>query len=222
MTIDRGLTGSTGLQGFTGPAGAPGTTWLTGNGVPTAGFPYAYDGDHYLNTLNGDYYLWSTQYVIWTLVGNLKGGTGAAGSIGAAGTNGTNGTNGAIGATGPIGPTGATGAGFTFGSWNPITANTGYSNMTGYGAPCWRAEAGGIIRLAGAIRADSPTPTVFWIDVAARPAVNRSLPITILNPTIPNPYTGESFYMDTTGAVLYGATYQTNVILGLDGVTYAL
>ncbi len=96
-----GATGATGPQGPAGPtgpqgpAGADGDEWFTGTGAPAGGLGSI--GDHYLDTANGDVYD-KTGPSTWTLVGNIKGPTGATGPQG---------PTGATGATGPQGPTGS-------------------------------------------------------------------------------------------------------------------
>lgn len=87
-----GSTGATGATGATGPAGTPGEKWYVGVGAPSSGL--GIDGDWYINTTTYDF----SEKVggVWTVRGNIKGGTGATGSTGATG---------ATGATGPSGPT---------------------------------------------------------------------------------------------------------------------
>lgn len=65
------------LGNLTGVAGAAGSKWFTGSGVPSNGT--GIDGDFYLNSANGDYY--SKASGAWSLQGNLRGTAGAAGTV---------------------------------------------------------------------------------------------------------------------------------------------
>jgi hypothetical protein len=59
------------FTGPTGPAGADGSVWSSGSGVPTGGA----DGDFYLRTSNGDVY--ENINGVWTVVDNLTGPQGS-------------------------------------------------------------------------------------------------------------------------------------------------
>lgn len=73
-----GAAGAAGADGADGAAGADGATWYTAAGAPGAGT--GVDGDFYLNSTNGDYYLKVAG--AWVLQGSLKGATGATGPAG--------------------------------------------------------------------------------------------------------------------------------------------
>ena len=88
---------------------------LSGSGAPAA--KLGHNGDLYIDTLSGDYYL--KQKEKWVLKGNLEGPLGPAGEpgpqgpqgdTGATGPQGPQGEKGDTGATGPQGLTGATGS----------------------------------------------------------------------------------------------------------------
>jgi len=83
-----------------GPAGAPGSVWRDGTGVPSNAL--GIDGDYYLDHSTGDVYLRTGG--TYSVVANVKGPAGSNG------TNGTNGTNGANGLT-VLSGAGAPGAG---------------------------------------------------------------------------------------------------------------
>src|SRR6185295_13925017 len=72
--------GDTGANGTNGTNGAPGSVWYEGAGAPTGGT--GVNGDFYLNTTNGDVYQKAAGS--WSVVGNIKGPTGATGAAGAA------------------------------------------------------------------------------------------------------------------------------------------
>ena len=76
-----GATGSTGASGSNGTKGSNGTSFLTGTGAPATNVNQS--GDTYLDLSTFNLYVNSNGN--WTLVGNIKGATGATGS---AGTNG--------------------------------------------------------------------------------------------------------------------------------------
>lgn len=80
-----------------GPAGTPGSTWLSGTTVPAAGT--GVNGDFYLNTTTSDVYKKTSG--AWAVVVNIKGPTGATGAAG---------TNGATWLSGSGVPASATGA----------------------------------------------------------------------------------------------------------------
>lgn len=64
-----------------GPQGIPGSQIITGVGAPSN--LLGVDGDFYLNTANGNYYLKDSG--VYVLKGNLTGPTGATGATGPAG-----------------------------------------------------------------------------------------------------------------------------------------
>lgn len=80
-----GLNGTDGVNGADGADGSNGATWLTGTGAPddTDGS----DGDLYLDTTSGDYYV-KTSGAWSSSVGNLTGPQGVAGPEGAPGKDG--------------------------------------------------------------------------------------------------------------------------------------
>lgn len=81
--------------GLNGADGVDGATWLTGAGVPSDA--NGLDGDLYLDTSSGDYYVKASG--TWgSAAGNLTGPQGPAGADGADGTDGINGTDGQDGA----------------------------------------------------------------------------------------------------------------------------
>jgi len=103
-----GATGPQGPQGDPGPAGADGADgnlWASGAGAPLVGGLNA--GDHYLNTTNGDVYIWDGAG--WSVTGNIEGPQGPAGNDGATGPQGPAGNDGATGPQGPVGADGAVG-----------------------------------------------------------------------------------------------------------------
>lgn len=71
------------LGSLRGPAGASGSAWYHGTGVPsnTAGL----DSDYYLEDVAGDYY--QKQGGAWSKIGNLKGPKGDAGTGSGSGTS---------------------------------------------------------------------------------------------------------------------------------------
>ena len=81
------------LKGDKGDPGKDGTTWHTGNGVPTIS---ANENDLYLDLDNGDVYQYTTE---WAKVGNIKG-VGVPGDPGTPGTPGQNGADGSTWYTG--------------------------------------------------------------------------------------------------------------------------
>lgn len=110
----QGLTGPAGLQGPIGPQGFSGATWLTGATDPT--FMQGVNGDLYLNTSTGTYFLKIGS--IWVSQGNLIGPQGPAGIQGPQGLTGPagpqglvgpQGIQGLVGPAGPIGPQGLVG-----------------------------------------------------------------------------------------------------------------
>lgn len=60
----------------TGAAGAPGSVWFDGSGVPSGGL--GVNGDYYLENASGDVYKKTTG--TWSVVANIKGPTGASGT----------------------------------------------------------------------------------------------------------------------------------------------
>lgn len=80
------------LEAQTGGGG--GSAWLSGAGAPSSGL--GANGDHYIDTTNGDAY--ERAAGSWGVILNLKGPTGATGPAGP------------TGATGPAGPTGPAGS----------------------------------------------------------------------------------------------------------------
>lgn len=64
-----------------GPQGPPGSQIITGSGAPSN--LLGDDGDFYLDTVTGNYYLKDSG--AYVLQGNLKGPTGATGATGPAG-----------------------------------------------------------------------------------------------------------------------------------------
>jgi len=84
------------VTGVAGLAGADGSSFLTGAGVPGAGL--GNNGDTYVNLGSSLLDLYTKSGGAWTATGlTLKGATGSAGSNGTNGANGTNGTNGTDG-----------------------------------------------------------------------------------------------------------------------------
>lgn len=87
----QGVAGPAGPQGDQGPQGIQGqrgTTYTTGSGAPvsTTGF---ITGDQYLNTVNGDLYVFSsTPSPAWTYTDNIIGPSGPAGPAGPTGPTG--------------------------------------------------------------------------------------------------------------------------------------
>ncbi|GAA4464199.1 hypothetical protein GCM10023189_43170 [Nibrella saemangeumensis] len=65
-----------GPQGTPGTNGTNGATWFSGSGVPASAT--GVNGDHYLNTVNGDVY--RRQSGAWSVVGNIRGADGVAGA----------------------------------------------------------------------------------------------------------------------------------------------
>lgn len=116
ITGPAGATGATGATGAQGPQGDPGNDGADGSNGATilvdAGAPSdgnGNNGDIYINSSNGDYYLKSGG--TWgSAEGNLTGPQGATGDTGATGATGAQGPQGEQGETGPAGATGATGA----------------------------------------------------------------------------------------------------------------
>lgn len=71
----NGVDGAPGPQGPAGSNGAPGSQIFTDLGAPGSGT--GVNGDWYMDTSNGDYYLKAAG--AWTIKGNLTGPTGPAG-----------------------------------------------------------------------------------------------------------------------------------------------
>lgn len=76
-----GERGNDGAAGSTGATGTRGTLFTYGAGTPSVSGSEI-NGDQYLNTSNGDFYVYTGS---WTSVYNIKGATGATGSPGAPG-----------------------------------------------------------------------------------------------------------------------------------------
>ena len=120
-TGTQGLTGATGAQGpigntgATGPQGPAGAQGAQGTGVTILGSFTSVGqlpatgaaGDSYL--VNGDLYVWSTNTLSWSNVGNIQGPAGVAGPQGTQGPTGLTGATGPAGATGPQGAQGSQG-----------------------------------------------------------------------------------------------------------------
>ena len=68
-----GSTFITNIKGATGSAGAPGSVWYNGSGVPSSGL--GVNGDYYLNNSNGDVY--NKASGSWTYIENIKGPAGS-------------------------------------------------------------------------------------------------------------------------------------------------
>jgi hypothetical protein len=100
----KGATGNTGATGSTGSTGATGASFLSGSGVPGSGL--GANGDTYLNTANGDLYGPKTAGAWGSVVGSLKGPTGATGGTGSTGATGTRGSTWSTGAGNPSSLTG--------------------------------------------------------------------------------------------------------------------
>jgi len=79
------------LSNIQGPAGANGSVWRNGVGVPSNDL--GADGDYYLNNTNGDVYLRTA--AVYAVTANIKGATGAAGTQGIQGIQGPAGATGA-------------------------------------------------------------------------------------------------------------------------------
>lgn len=118
-----GPQGAQGIQGPQGAQGVRGSKWYSGNGAPTVSTAYL-PYDHYLNTSNGNVYIYSTVNS-WLLQGNIRGVQGIQGPQGAKGEQGIQGP------IGPQGPKGDTGSSFSIGGLlestdslpNPTAAN---------------------------------------------------------------------------------------------------
>jgi hypothetical protein len=115
-----GAAGSNGTNGTNGTDGTDGSNFLSGTAVPTT---EGVDGDTYLRTTTGDLYGPKAGGSWGSIVGNLKGATGAAGATGAQGL------------TGPVG-------GF---SWNFDDSTT---SSVGIGTTDFRINDGGAITSA--------------------------------------------------------------------------
>jgi hypothetical protein len=105
----QGPAGATGPQGTAGAQGAQGTgvtilgSFTSVGQLPATGAA----GDSYL--VNGDLYVWSTNTLSWSNVGNIQGPAGVAGPQGTPGPTGLTGATGPAGATGPQGAQGSQG-----------------------------------------------------------------------------------------------------------------
>ena len=126
----QGPTGATGAAGSNGTDGTDGATWYTGVGVPVI---IAVANDLYLDTSTSNVYKYSG--VFWTLIGNIKGNTGATGATGATGPIGLTGPMGPVGPAGPMGITGLyaqtqTGALITFASGEATLIGPGVGTLS--------------------------------------------------------------------------------------------
>lgn len=105
-----GPPGKTGPAGAAGPAGPTGAAAIFRSGVGAPSASSGNDGDAYVDTSNGNFYIKANGS--WSQQGNLRGPAGAAGATGPAGPAGpagAKGDTGATGATGPAGPEGPAG-----------------------------------------------------------------------------------------------------------------
>jgi len=81
VQVIQGPPGTPGAVGAAGQNGANGATWRDGAGVPSNSL--GLDGDYYLNTTTGDVYKKASGS--YSVVGNLRGPTGATGPSGSSG-----------------------------------------------------------------------------------------------------------------------------------------
>jgi len=155
-TGPTGPTGSQGIPGITGPAGV-GITYkgviTNPSQLPTGPTGNA-NGDAFVDSTNGDLWVWSSTSVSWLDNGSIavSGATGATGPTGITGPTGNNGGSGPTGptgapstvtgptgptgilgptgATGPTGPTGPVGVDGPTGTTGPTGSGLGYSGLT--------------------------------------------------------------------------------------------
>jgi hypothetical protein len=151
----QGLTGPAGVQGPAGPQGFSGSTWLTGASNPT--FMQGINGDLYLNTSTGNYFLkigniWVSQ---GTLVGpqgpaGIQGPQGLVGPAGPQGLTGPAGVQGTQGVAGPAGPQGLVGP-------QGIQGPAGNDGVDGIQGPAGPIGPQGIQGVAGPVGPQGPT-----------------------------------------------------------------
>lgn len=102
-----GPAGKTGATGPAGPAGPTGAAAIFRSGVGAPSAASGNDGDAYVDTSNGNFYIKANGS--WSQQGNLRGPAGATGATGPAGPAGPAGPKGDTGPAGPTGPQGPEG-----------------------------------------------------------------------------------------------------------------
>ena len=103
----QGIQGPQGDQGIAGNTGLAGSKWFYNVGIPTVSD--GVDGDYWINTT--DYNVYTKVSGAWAVTPfmNMKGATGAQGSQGIQGIQGVKGDTGSTGAQGPQGNVGVAG-----------------------------------------------------------------------------------------------------------------
>ena len=102
-----GPPGKTGAAGAEGPAGPTGAAAVFRSGVGAPSAASGNDGDAYVDTSNGNFYIKANG--AWSQVGNLRGPAGAAGATGPTDPAGPACPAGPAGPEGPVGPEGPPG-----------------------------------------------------------------------------------------------------------------